>query len=325
MLMISAWDAFVFHPISFGVETTYTDWNTEMPTIAICEKESELKVFAFADTYWPPDHSPDLEDALKEIVFFRGSCNALLTNCYTPKSPDPICPLSNYMQTTIEQRACRFYTENQQVFYPFYSYSGCVVECRKKAQMENCQCMDHLMPGATEKERCNITGLACLHSKKAYLTTLKPPWRKTPGLVCNCLPSCNENEITVVKDVHIKMSLKVHMLHAHLDKFKDNLGAYSEEQGERFHQDVMNFEKRYQGQYNENMMVYVGGTAGLFVGASILSFVEFIFFFTIRLGSNFLMDWQKRKSKQSILVKPKTEDIGKSLNVSSLIHSFYDE
>ncbi|GBP11748.1 hypothetical protein EVAR_77853_1 [Eumeta japonica] len=28
-----------------------------------------------------------------------------------------------------------------------------------------------------------------------------------------------------------RMSLKVHMLHAHLDKFKDNLGAYSEEQG----------------------------------------------------------------------------------------------
>lgn len=51
-----------------------------------------------------------------------------------------------------------------------------------------------------------------------------------------------------------RMSLKVHMLHAHLDQFKDNLGAYSEEQGERFHQDVMNFEQRYQGHYNENMM-----------------------------------------------------------------------
>ncbi|GBP43079.1 Chimeric ERCC6-PGBD3 protein [Eumeta japonica] len=51
-----------------------------------------------------------------------------------------------------------------------------------------------------------------------------------------------------------RMSLKVHMLHAHLDQFKDNLGAYSEEQGERFHQDVMNFEQRYQGQYIENMM-----------------------------------------------------------------------
>lgn len=51
-----------------------------------------------------------------------------------------------------------------------------------------------------------------------------------------------------------RMSLKVHMLHAQLDKFKDNLGAYSEEQGDRFHQDIMNFEQRYQGQYNENMI-----------------------------------------------------------------------
>jgi hypothetical protein len=51
-----------------------------------------------------------------------------------------------------------------------------------------------------------------------------------------------------------RMSLKLHMLHAHLDQFKNNMGAYSEEQGERFHQDVMDFERRYQGQYNENMM-----------------------------------------------------------------------
>lgn len=50
------------------------------------------------------------------------------------------------------------------------------------------------------------------------------------------------------------MSLKMHMLHSHLDKFKDNMGAYSEEQGERFHQDIMEFERRYQGQYTESMM-----------------------------------------------------------------------
>ncbi|MGH0150609.1 UNVERIFIED_CONTAM: hypothetical protein FKN15_019617 [Acipenser sinensis] len=50
-----------------------------------------------------------------------------------------------------------------------------------------------------------------------------------------------------------RMSLKVHILDAHLDKFKENMGAYSEEQGERFHQDILDFERRYQGQYNENM------------------------------------------------------------------------
>ena len=51
-----------------------------------------------------------------------------------------------------------------------------------------------------------------------------------------------------------RMSLKVHILDAHLDKFKENMGAYSEEQGERFHQDILDFERRYQGQYNKNMM-----------------------------------------------------------------------
>ncbi|XP_044597349.1 uncharacterized protein LOC123273930 [Cotesia glomerata] len=63
-----------------------------------------------------------------------------------------------------------------------------------------------------------------------------------------------EDMLTNFKAMGCRMSLKVHMLHAHLDKFKNNMGAYSEEQGERFHQDIMNFEQRYQGQYNENMM-----------------------------------------------------------------------
>ena len=50
------------------------------------------------------------------------------------------------------------------------------------------------------------------------------------------------------------MSLKVHILDSYLDDFHDNMGAYSKEQGERFHQDIMDFERRYQGVYNENMM-----------------------------------------------------------------------
>lgn len=50
------------------------------------------------------------------------------------------------------------------------------------------------------------------------------------------------------------MSLKVHFLHSHVDYFPKNLGDYSEEQGERFHQDIRDAERRYQGQWNTNMM-----------------------------------------------------------------------
>ena len=50
------------------------------------------------------------------------------------------------------------------------------------------------------------------------------------------------------------MSLKLHIMDAHFDIFKDNVGAYSEEHGERFHQDILDFKNCYQGQCNENMM-----------------------------------------------------------------------
>ncbi|GBN56316.1 hypothetical protein AVEN_16018-1 [Araneus ventricosus] len=50
------------------------------------------------------------------------------------------------------------------------------------------------------------------------------------------------------------MSLKVHFLNSHLDYFPENLGAVSEEQGERFHRDIKEMERRYQGKWNVSMI-----------------------------------------------------------------------
>lgn len=50
------------------------------------------------------------------------------------------------------------------------------------------------------------------------------------------------------------MSIKMHYLHSHLDHFPHNLGDLSEEQGERFHQDIKTMEDRYQGRWDTHMM-----------------------------------------------------------------------
>lgn len=50
------------------------------------------------------------------------------------------------------------------------------------------------------------------------------------------------------------MSIKVHFLHSHLDEFPPNLGDMSDEQGERFHQDIKTMEDRYQGRWDQHMM-----------------------------------------------------------------------
>ena len=45
-----------------------------------------------------------------------------------------------------------------------------------------------------------------------------------------------------------RMSLKLHVLHSHIDKFKDNMGDYLDEQDERFQQDLKLFKERNEGQ-----------------------------------------------------------------------------
>ncbi len=51
-----------------------------------------------------------------------------------------------------------------------------------------------------------------------------------------------------------RMSLKTHLLDAHLNISPENLGDVSDDQGKRFHQDITRIEKMYQGRWNEGMM-----------------------------------------------------------------------
>ncbi|GBP62371.1 Cyclic nucleotide-gated cation channel [Eumeta japonica] len=53
-----------------------------------------------------------------------------------------------------------------------------------------------------------------------------------------------QNMLTNFQTIGANMSIKLHYLRNHLDKFPDNLGNYSEEQGERFHQDLKVMEER---------------------------------------------------------------------------------
>ena len=51
--------------------------------------------------------------------------------------------------------------------------------------------------------------------------------------------------LTSYKEMGYRISLKMHFFHSHLDCFPQNLGAVSDEQGERFCQDIQAMEKRY--------------------------------------------------------------------------------
>jgi hypothetical protein len=54
--------------------------------------------------------------------------------------------------------------------------------------------------------------------------------------------------------VGCNVSLRSHFLLSHLGFFPHNLGAVSDENGERFRQDIAVMEKLYQGKWSVNML-----------------------------------------------------------------------
>ena len=62
------------------------------------------------------------------------------------------------------------------------------------------------------------------------------------------------NMLYAFQNLGCRMSVKMHFLHSHLNYFPENCGKFSEEQGERFHQEIAVMEERYQGQWNVSMI-----------------------------------------------------------------------
>ena len=56
-----------------------------------------------------------------------------------------------------------------------------------------------------------------------------------------------ETLLTSLHPLGANMNIKLHFLHSHLACFPENLGDVSDQQGERFHQDISDMEVRYQG------------------------------------------------------------------------------
>lgn len=105
-----------------------------------------------------------------------------------------------------------------------------------------------------------------LFKSDAFLNLLKPiekeAFKVIHDVIENFLGNRKSNEyeqivkkmIEAFKQMKVAMSLKVLFLDAHLNFFPENCGDCSDEHGERFHQDVMEIEKRYKGKDIRKML-----------------------------------------------------------------------
>ncbi|XP_044729218.1 sodium channel protein Nach [Chrysoperla carnea] len=168
----------------------------------------------------------------------------------------------------MKHRKCRYPDENYTKHQKYYSLFGCVIDERIRQHHKLCNCTHHLMANA--KKICKLEGLLCISKHFDDLTVIKPKWSKKQGLAVDCLPSCVEDEVDVI---HVKNNLR-------LDKteYGEIIVSMNEWPTVRFKRTVVRDKL--------DLIVSIGGTVGLFIGASVLSIVEIFYYFGFRIWFN---------------------------------------
>ena len=167
------------------------------------------------------------------------------------------------------ERECYFEEEKSLKFFKKYSQRNCEVECITNITMERCGCVDIEQPFLSVEDICvNITrGLPnyCPEQVQQQLLSLE---LFSSEQNCSCLPLCNS----------ISYNIKYYT--------KRESGGNETTINVRMNMDDIVLFRRYQQFTFSDVVSYVGGLLGLFAGISMLSIVEFFYFFTIRLGVN---------------------------------------
>ncbi|XP_040167541.1 sodium channel protein Nach-like [Anopheles arabiensis] len=169
-----------------------------------------------------------------------------------------------------------------------YSYVNCMVECRAANIYAKCGCVPYHLPNNGSMRNCEMKDMECVVRARDRYVTAVPTRngsveRLSYGSVvapCGCLPGCDKvqypsemvtgrmnrsfsfNAISFFKDIQLQNQSLVHIYladltatHFRMDIYQDSLGV----------------------------LASFGGILGLFLGFSIITGFEMVYYFSIRL------------------------------------------
>ncbi|XP_017844687.1 pickpocket protein 28 [Drosophila busckii] len=187
----------------------------------------------------------------------------------------------------IEARNCRFPDETLPwSLYHAYSFSTCISDCTRIFQEEVCKCNSYLLNPYADARfvDCGLAGYSCLEASSMIIPDVKKVMRfNSSRLQCSCLPSCAEGDIRTVYESVLRFNPKGQEANITLV-----MPVWPTDQ---YRRQVLR--SRLDG------VVSIGGILGLFLGASILSGIEFIYYFTLRAANTALMARRAQQLKQT--------------------------
>ncbi|XP_017892228.1 pickpocket protein 19-like isoform X1 [Ceratina calcarata] len=185
----------------------------------------------------------------------------------------------SHRRISVKQRGCKMLVDGGLSAVPFYSENACYEECRMREILKICHCRPHFAKPIDGQMTCGSAQLRCIGriKHKLFLYGFAPE-------SCDCLEKCNKNiydlkptASTALDDAPISSSVMTL-------EIKLPTVIYSRE----LSYDLSSF------------LSSIGGAAGLFMGASVLSFVELFYFVTLRLYFRTKEYMAKRMEKLSL-------------------------
>jgi amiloride-sensitive sodium channel len=213
--------------------------------------------------------------------------------------PEEYYTTNDALELSLADRNCLIFDEKEMSDAVQYSFVNCMAECRSKITLENCGCVPFYLPNNGSQKKCMLDKIQCLKEKYQIFSgsvfgennknvekldaTLEYTRNK-----CECLPSCKNYEysadislgafsrdktfssLNFFKDIELKNQTIVHLY------FNDLIAT------------------RYRKDKNTNWLALLaafGGLLGLFLGYSMITGFEFLYFCSLR----HLFDVLKRK------------------------------
>ncbi|KRT86695.1 ion channel, partial [Oryctes borbonicus] len=158
----------------------------------------------------------------------------------------------NARQLSIKQRHCVFEDEIKLYTDYKYTYTACTRQCRMDNAKRLCNCVPHFYPQTDKYRHCTFQELSCISGNLKSILSIER---------CSCQLGCSNTvyEVEKLDDNSVATGLEAEFVSWPMVRYKrEVLFGWVD------------------------LLVSFGGIAGLFLGFSLLSGVEFIYYFTIR-------------------------------------------
>ncbi|XP_023163345.2 pickpocket protein 28 [Drosophila hydei] len=220
--------------------------------------------------------------------------------------PNYVVSTDNLHEISAQKRQCFFDDERYLRFFRSYSQSNCQTECLANFTITKCGCVKFWMPKPFDVPVCGLEKIACYTAAQDELNamlqnqTIQQNIDHNAKVMCNCMPACTSLEY------NFEISRAFYDLEKTLVAFREDYehkDAVASRLTVYFKEHQFTAIKRTILFGVSTLISNCGGIFGLFMGISSLSFIELVYFFSMRICGSCS---QRRKRK--VMIVPKEQD-----------------